>query len=232
MARQRGAFSARIADRAEVAGEHAAVPELLCGEVELRRDDERLEQALADRLAQEQVSLLPLDRQCRTEWAEEVVDIDAGRHDHRVGRDSPERPRQLPAVTRPAERVDGDDPDVDVAGDRLHCGLRLVEVPVLRTPGRPGQLLDRETRDELGCLGGRDDPRCDTFGVLHHDVPGQARERVRAVSGEEVPAGRETERYRARQALLGLAPPHGRLPREPACRRRPPLLADTARLHA
>src|SRR4029079_9075071 len=62
-----------IAHRAEVAREHAGVPALLRRGVELRRDAARLEQALAARLAQEQLSPLPLDRQCRTEWAEEVV---------------------------------------------------------------------------------------------------------------------------------------------------------------
>jgi len=47
--------------------------------------------------------------------------------------------------------------------------------------------------------------------------------------------GREADRGPGpwrRLQRSGLAPPHGRLPREPACRRRPPLLPDTARLDA
>jgi hypothetical protein len=83
-----------------------------------------------------------------------VVDIDAGRHDHRVGRDSPERPRQLPAVTRPAERVDGAirTSTWRAIASTAACGWSKYRPPHTRPPG---QLLDRETRDELGCLGGR-----------------------------------------------------------------------------
>jgi len=52
----------RVAARAQVAGEHAAVGELLRREAALRSDDEGLEQALADRLAEEEVPILADDR--------------------------------------------------------------------------------------------------------------------------------------------------------------------------
>ena len=88
----RGAASlagvAGVAGGGEIAGEHAAVGELLGGEVELRRDDERLEQPLADRLAQEEVARLALDRQLR-----EPGGLPAGRR-RRIRRSSSSRPRR------------------------------------------------------------------------------------------------------------------------------------------
>ena len=51
-----------IADRGEVAGEETAVAELLRGKAALRRHDERLEQPLADRVAEEEVARLGTNR--------------------------------------------------------------------------------------------------------------------------------------------------------------------------
>ena len=85
-----------VAGRGEVAGEHAAVCELLGREVPLGRDHERLEQALADRLAQEEVARLALDRQLR----DQRPGLPAGRDDDvRRRRARPVREGELPAAS-------------------------------------------------------------------------------------------------------------------------------------
>src|SRR5437660_5808940 len=61
-----------VATRAEIAREHPAVAQLLGRKAALRRDDERLEQPLADRLAQEEEPVFTLDRELGSERPQEL----------------------------------------------------------------------------------------------------------------------------------------------------------------
>jgi len=70
-----------VARGREVAGEDAAVRELLCCEVSFRCDDERFEDAVGNRLAVEQVACFALDRERDTRRRYERSRI-ATRGDH------------------------------------------------------------------------------------------------------------------------------------------------------
>ncbi len=207
VARQRGASSSGSPTAAEVAGEDAAAAELLRGEVELRRNDERLEQALGHRLAEEEMSH-PRARSASRQpsgpssWlaSTPVATTTASAALGRTGRTPPSR---LPVGVTASTSAIRTSTCRAIGLDR---GLRLVEVAVvLHTRRLPRQLLHARPGNELGGLGGRDDPRCDPLRVLHRDVSDQARESVLAVRDEEIAASPEAERNRARQPLLGLA---------------------------
>ena len=125
---------------AEVACEHAAVPELLRGELPRGGDDQRLEQPLADRLAVEEVAILAHDRQLR----QEARRVGAGRDNDRLG-------------VQLVERADLADPDLETACEGLDDALRTVEVAVGGAPGGPHDRVGSQAGYELRRLIGRDD---------------------------------------------------------------------------
>ncbi len=105
-----------IAARAEVAREHAAVGELLRGERELGRDDERLEQTLADRVAEEEVAILGARP--------------AGRPERRE-----QRGVSAPAATTTTSAAPAD--DRRTARASISCTSRAERRARSRTPRRP-----------------------------------------------------------------------------------------------
>ena len=206
--------------------------ELLRREPQLGRDDERLEQALADRRAEEQVSGLELDRQVDAQRPDERTRVGSGRdHDGRRGEAAGRRvERPGPAVRD--DRVDRRAADVELPRDRDDRRPGLVHVPVLRAVRRSDQRLGPEAGHQPPRLRGRDDARRHARGVLEANRRGQPLEHCLAVRDEQVPAGVERERHRPVEPLPGGRPPGARLDREPAVERRAPLQADAARLDA
>ena len=128
----------RVAARREVAGEHAPVGEVFRRKSELRRDDERLEQALLDRGLRKRWRSSGSTGRSTPNGATSVEARAAGGDDHRVG--GAVELVELPAdVRRCAARRN---PNVTSA-ERLDDGLRPVEVAVLPTPGPPASVSGR-----------------------------------------------------------------------------------------
>ena len=194
-----------VAARSEVAREHPPVAELLRGEAPLGRDDERLEQPLADRLAQEEEAVLSLDRELDSERPQEVGRVGARRDDDGVC-----EPR--------LERVDRPDADVEPAAERLDNALRPVEVAVLRAPGAADDRVGAEAGDELGRLVGRDEAR---RARLRRSGPRRSRRGAREWPPCARRTGSRTRGSRAAPANRAARPPRRRTPptRAPAGRR-------------
>ena len=142
-----------VAARTKVAGEHAAVGELLRGEAALGGDDERLEQPLPDRLAEEQMTILAPDRQVDTEGREQRGRVDTGGDDEGLGRERPGDPAAAVAAQTGHLRL----MDVDSPRKGLDDRLRPVEVAVLGAPGRARERGGLEAWDERGRLVGTHD---------------------------------------------------------------------------
>ena len=136
--------------RGEIAREDSAVGELLRRECELRRDDERLEQPLADRVAEKQVAILGDQREVDPERRQQRARVGAGRDDDDVGFDA----LDAPAARCGRDRPHADAPNVDAGRERLHHRLGPIEVTVVGTPGGARQLIDAQPRNQLRCVGG------------------------------------------------------------------------------
>ena len=133
-----------VAASRKVAGEHTPVGEVFHRKGELGRDDERLEQALLDRIAEEEVAILGLNRQVDAQRRDQRASLGAGGDDHHVRVELVERTDVLVA-------------HVETFGERLDDRLRPVEVAVLSTPGSTGERVRAQPRHELGCLSGGHD---------------------------------------------------------------------------
>ena len=217
-----------VAARGEVARQHAAVCEVLRREPELRRDDERLEQRLGDRVAEEEVAILGLDGNVDPERREQLPRLGRRGHDDRVGSLAVDEPPVAVLTDRVHLRM----PHVDARGERLDDCLRPVEVAVLAAPRAAEDRVGAQAWHQVGRFVGDDHARRNPLCVLHADVRGEALERRPRLGDEEV-AALVQRQWDARPEPLGrLAPEGDRLGREPARDGRPPLLAHTPRLHA
>ena len=217
-----------VAFAAQIAREHTPVRELLRREPAIDRDHERLEQALPDRLAQEERARLLDDRQVEAERRNERARLRAGRDDDgiRLTRAPDASSSRQPApsraiathVRRARLRRRGDDPRRERLDDRLRPG----EVPVLGAPGRAEHAGRVETRHDLRRLARREEPRRNAELVLNREPRLEPRERLLLVGEEEVAARVEPLAEVAVEAI--------RLLRHQAVRARPPLLPHAAGL--
>ncbi len=121
---------------------------------------------------------------------------------------------------------------VEAGRECLDDGLWAVEVAVLAHHAPPASVVGPEAWDELGRLGGRDDPRRDAFLVLEGDVRAQPFECRVAVGGEEIAAALADERYARVEPFIDLVPEADRLRGEAAGDARSPLPADAPGLDA
>ncbi len=155
-----GAPGLRIADGAEIACQHSPSGQLLGGETSLGRHDERLDEAFADRFAEEQVAGLGDDRHRDSDPIEKRRGVHTGCDHHvmaleaaAVGQGS------APAVRDRREEVGCADRQLAAqaphrSGKRLDDCLRLVEVPILGAERRPGHPVDAKSGNDFGGLGG------------------------------------------------------------------------------
>ena len=161
---------------AEVARKNTPVAELLGGETQLGRDDQRLEQTLADRLAQEDKPIFALDRQPGNDSG----GIGTGGDDDRMRLEICRRRHRL-------------DPDLEPSREPLDDALRPVEIAVVRAPRAARERFRVQAGDEGGGLSRRNETRGNALRILHGDVGCQAIEGLRGVRHEQVAAALETE---------------------------------------
>ena len=176
--------------------------------------------------------LLALDRKLDAEIRDELDALPPGRDDHGVGGQRAGARIQLPARCRRPKRVHSRDSNIRSAGERLHDGLRPVEVAVLVTPRSAGERLGPKPGHERRRLLRRHDARRNPLLVLDRDVRPQPLERCLGVGGEEIAAGAEAQLDREVELPLGLSPEGGGLAGEATGDRRAPLLAHASRLDA
>ena len=166
---------------------------------------ERLEQPLRNGLAEEEMALLALDRKLDAESRDELDALPPGRDDHGVGRQRAGARSRAPSpavVGRSESHLARSEHPLRV-GERLHDGLRPVEVAVLVTPRSSGERLVRSPGTSAAASSGDDGARRDALRVLDRDVRPQLLERSLGVGGEEIAAGAEAQLDRKVERGLG-----------------------------
>ena len=222
----------------EVAREDAAAPQVLRREVALGRDDQRLEQPVGDRVAQQEVPRLLLDREVDPDRGEKRRRVVPGRDDHGVGLDricvdALERPARRPLDEAGDGRaLDRDPVPATRFGERLDDRLRLVEVAVLSAERGARHVRDVDSRQKPGEVVGVEELRWDAELVLQRHIRGERVSPLGGVGEEDIPAGLEHGLGARLEACRHVAVEADRLAREEAVDAGAPLLADTARLDA
>ena len=181
----------------QVARHQPSVRELLRGEAAVEGDHERIEQALAGRLAEEEKARLARDRQSDVERCDQTGSLgrrgdDESFHRRRRAGGGLETPPSTVAPDRDHFRLlESRASRPSRLRERRDHGLGPVEIPVLAAVRSPGDALRAEGRDERPDLVDRQHRGGDSGLSLHAYVLLELRKRVLPVCEEQVSAGVE-----------------------------------------